>query len=205
MAYNYRVAAVEAPEPAPPTDDELVAATLAGDETAFAELFNRHRRMVAGIGGRFFRRREQIEEIIQVSFCRAYLALIQFEGGQERSFVAWLKRIAVNTCLDELRRIGRRKESLLSEFDDGEAEFLHDRLHNGSGEPGVERRTINRDLADKLLSRLRPEDRLALTLLYEEQWSVAEIGEFLGWTIGKVKMRAYSARKSLRSILEKLR
>src|SRR5207249_5738379 len=56
------------------TDDVLVAAAAAGDEGAFEQLFERHRRQVARIGCRFFPQREQIEEIIQDSFTKAYFA-----------------------------------------------------------------------------------------------------------------------------------
>ncbi len=58
-----------------PPDVELVARAGTGDETAFAELFNRHRRRVALIASRFFRQREQIEEIVQESFMKAFFAL----------------------------------------------------------------------------------------------------------------------------------
>jgi len=214
MAYHSRVAVIELPEPVPPTptpDDELVAATLGGDETAFAELFTRHKRMVAGIGGRFFQSREQIEEVIQVSFCQAYQSLRQYRGGAERSFPAWLKRIAVNTCLDELKRNARRRESSLDELTGAEADYLHERAQAPGASlpslagPSAEQQTISRDLAVKLLARLRPEDRVALTLLYEEEWSVAEIGKLLGWSVPKVKMRAYQARNTLKSFIKKLR
>jgi RNA polymerase sigma-70 factor (ECF subfamily) len=187
------------------TDDALAAAARAGDETAFAELFTRYKKMVAAIGGRFFARREQIEEIIQTTFYQAYLALGQYQGGQEHSFAAWLKRIAVNSCLDELRRVQRRQENLVSELNDQEAEYLLERVQTEWETPGIERRTIARDLAEKLLARLEPEDRLALLLLYEDEWSVAEIGELLGWSISKVKGRAHRARQTLQRVMKRLR
>ena len=211
MVSYSQVAVIELPEPAAPTpisDDKLVAATLGGDESAFAELFTRHKRMIAGIGGRFFHSREQIEEVIQMSFCQAYQSLRQYHGGEDRSFAAWLKRIAVNTCLDELKRNTRRRESSLDELTDGDTDYLHERAQAGwiaGAGPSAEQRSITRDLSSKLLSRLRPEDRVALTLLYEEEWSVAEIGKLLGWSVPKVKMRTYQARNLLRAFIKKLR
>ena len=209
MVYHSRVAVIELPEPVTPMpDDKLVAATLGGDESAFAELFARHKRMIAGIGGRFFKSREQIEDVIQMSFCQVYQSLRQYHGGEERSFAAWLKRIAVNTCLDELKRNTRRRESSLDELTDGETDYLHERTQAGwiaGAGPSAEQRTISRDLSSKLLARLRPEDRVALTLLYEEEWSVAEIGKLLNWSVPKVKMRTYQARNLLRAFIKKLR
>jgi len=138
------------------TDDALVAAAAAGDEAAFEQLFERHRRPVARIAGRFFPQREQIEEIIQDSFTKAYFALNTYHGTHEASFRAWLTQIAINTCYDQLRR-----------------------------------------------ARLSPEDRLVLTLLDVEGFSVAEIAEFMNWTISKVKVRAHRARAHLRRVVQR--
>ena len=57
------------------TDDALVRAARAGDETAFEQLFERHRARVARVAGRFFPAREQVEEIVQESFTKVFLAL----------------------------------------------------------------------------------------------------------------------------------
>ena len=200
MTCNSSVAVLAAVEPA--QDDELVAAAMAGEEEAFAELFVRHKRMVAGIGGRFFARREQIEEVLQMSFCQAYLALKQYQGGQMHSFAAWLKRITVNTCLDELRKSQRRQENLMSDLSESDATTLMEALWEV---PSAERRTVARDLSQKLLARLAPEDRLALTLLYEDEWSVAEIGATLGWSVSKVKGRTHKARKLLQRAMKRFR
>ena len=104
-----------------PTDDALVAATCAGDESAFEQLFERHRRRVARIAARFFTRQEQIEEIVQESFTKAYLALPTFAGAHAASFAAWLAQITVNACYDELRRAQRRPEQQLGDLNETEA------------------------------------------------------------------------------------
>src|SRR5262245_63043952 len=96
--------------------DELVAAARAGDESAFCRLFERHRRLVSRLGYRFFPRRDQVEEIIQESFIKAYFALDDYQGGGEKSFVSWLARIAVRTCYDELRRARGRRESRIGDL-----------------------------------------------------------------------------------------
>ena len=207
MIYNSSTAVATLPESVVQlgTDDALVAAAHAGDEEAFAELFTRYKKMVAAIGGRFFQRREHIEEIIQTTFYQAYLALGQYQGGQERSFAAWVKRIAVNSCLDELRRVQRRNENLVSDLSSEEEEYLLERVQAEVETPNIESRTIARDLANKLLARLAPEDRLALILLYEDEWSIAEISALLGWSIPKVKGRAHRARQTLQRAMKRLR
>ncbi len=185
------------------TDDQLVAAARAGDESAFATLFERHRHLVSRLGYRFFSRREQVEEIIQESFIKAYFALNDYQGGHEKSFVSWLARIAVRTCYDELRRGRRRNESNIGDLSEEEAAYLNDRLRDVSASGNVEGAAISRDLANKLLSRLRPEDRLILTLLKQEELSIAEIANLTGWTTAKVKMRSHRAQHGLRRLLRK--
>ncbi len=185
------------------TDDELVVAARGGDELAFAQLFKRHSGLVSRLGYRFFTRREQVEEIIQDSFVKAYLALNSYQGGNEKSFVSWLARITVHVCYDELRKIKKRGESRLGDLSQEEEEFLMERLRDVSAGSNVEGATISRDLSAKLLSRLKPEDRVVLTLLKQEELSIAEIAELTGWTSAKVKMRSHRAQQGLRRVLRK--
>jgi RNA polymerase sigma-70 factor (ECF subfamily) len=182
-------------------DAELVARARDGDEAAFEELFRRHRRRVALIASRFFRRREQVEEVVQESFTKAFFALAEFGGGRDASFAAWLARIAFNTSYDELRRQKRRPEGALEELTEEEAATLAERLRDGGAD--AEGRAVSRDLASKLLARLSPEDRLVLVMLDVEGLSVSEIAGLLNWTGSKVKVRAHRARAHLRRVLER--
>ena len=183
------------------TDDALVAAASAGDEAAFAQLFERHRRQVARIAGRFFAQREQIEEIIQDAFTKVYFALHTYHGTHDASFKAWLAQITVNACYDQLRRARRRPELALGEFTENESQDITTQLRAAHSD--IEGNLVSRDLALKLLSRLSAEDRLVLTLLDVEGFSVAEIAEMTSWSISKVKVRAHRARAHLRRILRK--
>lgn len=197
------------PSPAQPTvelsDVELVERAVAGEEEAFEQLFNRHRRRVAQISGRFFRHREQIEEVVQESFTKAYFALSDFTNAQEASFAAWLARIAFNTCYDELRRLKRRPENSLSEITEEETAWLQERALGSQTSAGqdVEAAATARDLAGKLLSKLRPEDRLVLVMLEAEGMTVNEIAQQMNWSASKVKVRAHRARASLRRALKR--
>lgn len=186
------------------TDDELIAAITAGDETAFETLFERHRLQVGRIAGRFFQQREQIEEIIQESFTKAYFALNDYAGGRENSFIAWLTRIAVNLCYDELRRAKRRLEIKDGDLSEAESMWLESSLRATNAQSNIESNAVARDFANKLLSRLKAEDRLVLTMLHAEELSITEIAEATGWSASKVKSHAHRARKSLRSALRRL-
>ncbi len=186
------------------SDNDLVASVLAGDESAFELLFNRYRVNVGRVAGRFFQRREQVEEIVQESFTKAYFALKDYTGRNEKSFAAWLMRITANTCYDELRRAKRQPEVTNNDLSEREAAWLESRLMATGSVPEIESVAIKRDLANKLLARLEPEDRLVLTLLNGEELSVKETAEVTGWSVAKVKVRAHRARLSLRKVLRKL-
>jgi RNA polymerase sigma-70 factor (ECF subfamily) len=187
-----------------PTDDALVQRVRAGDESAFEHLFERHRARVARVAARFFPRREQIEEIVQETFVKAYFALDSYAGAHAASFAAWLSQIAVNAAYDELRRARRRPQDAGQSLTEDETQQLGARLDRiVSAEPDIESALISRDLAAKLLARLDPEDELVLIMLDAEGLSVAEIAELTGWSASKVKVRAHRARASLRRVLRK--
>ncbi|MBK7601259.1 MAG: RNA polymerase sigma factor [Acidobacteria bacterium] len=185
------------------SDNELVAAARAGDEVPFSQLFERHRGLVSRLAYRFFSRREQVEEISQESFIKAYFALGDYHGEYENSFAAWLARIAVRSCYDELRRNKRRGESNIGDLSEEEAAYLHERMRDLGTSGNVEGNAISRDLAGKLLAKLRPDDRMVLTLLKQEELSIAEIAGVMGWTPAKVKMRSHRAQHGLRKLLKK--
>jgi RNA polymerase sigma-70 factor (ECF subfamily) len=179
-------------------DHDLARAAAAGDSDAFETLFNRHGTRVARIGSRFFRSAAQVEDIVQESFVRAFLALDGFRP-ERASFATWLTRIAVNLCYDELRRRQRQPDLPFEQAPSDPAERpFADRLSSSS--PSPESQLIQRDLAAQLLGSLSPKDRVILIMLEVEGWTVAEIAAALGWTKTRVKVRAHRARNALRDL-----
>ena len=183
------------------SDAQLVGLVLAGDELAFENLFDRYKRLVASIAARYFRRHEQIEEIIQISFTKIFLELKNFNGNHDFSFPSWIGRITANACLDILRKQKRKPENLHCELSDDEAEFLF--AAEKSNDKTAENSHVRRDLAEKLLSRLSAEDRAVIEMLEVEEMTVNEVSEITGWSKSKVKIRAFRSRKALRKIVKK--
>jgi len=183
------------------SDESLVEAARLGDDSAFEQIFDRHRRRITRMVGRFFSRPERVEEIIQDVFTKVYFALGAYSAERGASFAAWLSRVAINSCYDELRRARRRPESSISDITSEELVWLSSQLKPQSAERDAESSVISRDLANKLLARLGPDDRLVLTLLDAQELSVAEIAALMGWKVSKVKVRAHRARQSLRRVL----
>lgn len=184
------------------TDDELVRRVLAGDETAFACLFERYRRLVVHLVSRFFNRREEIEDLSQQSFTKIYFSLKDFRGGRDKSFSSWLARLTVNSCYDELRRRRLRAENLFSDFSEEEREYLEQITAENSKD--TEKTLVAKDLAEKVLAHLDAGERLALTLLHGEDFSVAEVAKIVGWSESNVKTRLFRCRNNLRKIFSHL-
>ena len=183
------------------SDRHLVGLTLAGDEQAFEMIFDRYKRLVASIAGRYFQQPSQVEELIQISFAKAYFELQSFRGSHELSLASWLSKITANSCLDALRSQKRKPEDLVCELSDGESQALLDFTANG--EKDSETLLVHRDLAEKLLARLGSEDRAVLHMLHAEGMNISEIAETMNWSRSKVKLRAWRARNTLRRVLKK--
>jgi RNA polymerase sigma-70 factor (ECF subfamily) len=179
-------------------EQELIAEALAGDTAAFGELSTRQRSRVEHWCRRFFNDAEIIQDLTQESFVRAFAALTTYRP--ELPFVAWLHAIATNVCYDELRRRQRRPEDLIADLDQAEQGWLG-LVNEGTPEEivlGAQERRAAETLARKLLDRLRPEDRLVMTLKETEELSVSEIANLMGWSEAKVKIRAFRARQLMR-------
>jgi RNA polymerase sigma-70 factor, ECF subfamily len=202
-AVNVELATIEPSLPAPQEapDETLVEAVRDGDDSAFEQIFERHRRRIARMVGRFFNRPDRVEEILQDVFAKVYFALGDYSSDRGPAFGAWLSRVAINCCYDELRRARRRPEGSISDIASEEIVWLSTRMAAGSTSRDAESAVISRDLANKLLARLSPDDRIVLTLLDAEELSVAEIAVVMGWKVSKVKVRAHRARQSLRRVL----
>jgi len=73
------------------SDKQLAELVLEGDETAFEELFDRHKRLVASIASRYFRRPEQVEEIIQINLTTDERSALQRSASAVQELVNVLK------------------------------------------------------------------------------------------------------------------
>ena len=176
----------------------------AGDESAFAEIVRRYSPRVFRVAARFFRRREQVEEVAQEVFLKAFTQLEGFEG--RGSLEGWLARIAANTCLNMLRSAKRRPELTASDLTEDEAAWLDDKLAGVAGERhrSAERAVVAADLTDRVFETMSPEDRMVLMLIDGEDASVKDVAELTGWSESNVKVRAFRARRRMREAVERL-
>ncbi len=87
-------------------DRELIVRAQAGDRSAHEAIINQFSSMVFRLVSRFFRSREDVEDIAQDVFLKLFSRIDQIRPDE--NFPGWLARVAVNTCYDELRKTRRR-------------------------------------------------------------------------------------------------
>jgi RNA polymerase sigma-70 factor (ECF subfamily) len=188
----------------PTSEAELVKRSLAEDPDAFELLVRRHSPRVFSIIGSFFRRRDMIEDIAQEVFAKAYFSLSTFTIG--RSFEAWVAKIAVNACYDHLRAQRRRGEQQTPHESQDEDEWFELQMLEVARErhASADRQRDAAEIAERLLSKLEPEDRLVVVLIDRDGYSVKEVSDMTGWGQSKVKVRAFRARRALRAAMKRL-
>jgi RNA polymerase sigma-70 factor (ECF subfamily) len=172
-------------------DAVLVARTQQGDSNAFDALVCRHRSRVYRLAYAMMRDREAAEDVTVEAFCEAYRAIGRFKPRAK--FTTWLHRVAVNVCLEHLRR-KRAKHRLVEVELDPNAPAVDDTWEL----------VLTRDLADRAIQAIGelPETHKApVSMFYLEQLSCAEIAETLGIPRNTVKTRIFYATRTLRDRL----
>jgi RNA polymerase sigma-70 factor (ECF subfamily) len=178
----------------------LVAAARQDDETAARELVRRLYPLVAKLVHSHRPLRTAEEDLCQMIFIKVFQKLDQFSGKVPLEH--WVSRIAVNTCLNQIQSEKVRPEFRHADLSDEEVAVVHN-LAATTDELGPDRSFAARDLVERLLTVLKPVERLVIDLLYLQQRSVAEISGLTGWGASLVKVRAFRARKKMREQLEK--
>jgi RNA polymerase sigma-70 factor (ECF subfamily) len=187
-------------------DDELddgtwISRVRQGDERAARALFQRLYPTVIKSVRAHLPRRSSEGDLAQAAFLKIFKNLGQFSGRVPLEH--WVSRIAVNTCLTELRRECGRPELRMSDLSEGEEGALHN-LMATTEELMPDQTQDARDLVRALLSKLKPEERLIITLLHIEERSTKEIAQLTGWSISRVKVKAFRARGKMRKIWQQL-
>jgi RNA polymerase sigma-70 factor (ECF subfamily) len=146
-------------------------------------------------------RRVAEEDLAQDIFLKMFTRLEQYQGAVP--FPHWVSRIAVTTCIDQLRAQKRRPEFRWADLSENEADVL-DAVLTDERDPMPGDALAARELVQKLLSQLKPDDRLVIQLLDLEQKTIAEISAQTGWNQTLVKVRAFRARRKLQKLFQEL-
>ena len=172
------------------------------DQTAARELVEHLYPLVIRIVRSHLPRRVAEEDLAQDIFLKMFTRLEQYQGAVP--FPHWVSRIAVTTCIDQLRAQKRRPEFRWADLSETEAEVLDSVLTDERDTTPADAMAAH-ELVHKLLDQLKPDDRLVLQLLDLEQKTIAEISAQTGWNQTLVKVRAFRARRKLQKLFQELK
>jgi RNA polymerase sigma-70 factor (ECF subfamily) len=176
-------------------DRELVRRAQGEDQEAFEELLRRHQHRVFAVAGGILRRREDVEDIAQQVFVKAYFSLKKFD--QRAAFSTWLYKITVNECWDLLRKKKVRPLVYESDLSEEQARQVIASEEKGGGGPDISDRLEARQRVENLLEGLDERDRLMLILKEVEGFAVEEIAQVLDLNANTVKVRLFRARRRI--------
>ena len=176
-------------------DVQLIHAVLAGDDSAFNILVEKHQKSVHALAWRKIGDFHYAEEITQDAFLRAYQKLSTLKNPSQ--FLRWLYVITDRLCLNWLRKHKPAKQ-LQSLEDTPMKEVVESAYARYVLEQRETEATEHRfEIVKKLLEKLPEGERTVVTLHYLGEMTTSEISKFLGVSVEAIKLRLYRARKRL--------
>ena len=167
-----------------------------GDKQAFGLLVEKYRRKLLRLLSRMVRDQDEIEDIAQETFIKAYRALPQFRG--DAAFYTWLYRIGVNTAKNYLATRGRAMPTVSDQAMNDEDEPDERLVAKDIGTPESELLSKQMVMAvNEAVEALPEELRQAITLREIEGMSYEEIAETMECPIGTVRSRIFRAREAI--------
>jgi RNA polymerase sigma-70 factor, ECF subfamily len=173
-------------------DRNLVRQAQNGSDSAFEELVRRHQHRVFALVGGILRRREDVEDVAQQVFLKAFVSLKRFD--QRSAFSTWLYKISVNECWDYLRKKKVRPLIYESDLSEEQVSRLDGIVSQNRAPEAPSDRAEARDLLERILEKLSEQDRQLLFLKEVEGFSVEELAEILDLNVNTVKVRLFRAR-----------
>lgn len=171
---------------------------------AFEELIYRYDRHVLNIAKSFRNNDDDAKDIYQEVFLRVFRGLKNFQFKSE--FSTWLFRITTNVCITmQLRK--KTHDSIDREIghDEDDTTTVADLL---SSEDKTDNRAVGSDLSkhiNKALETLPPQQKMAFTLKFYQEYKIKEIAEIMQCTEGTVKRYLFTATNKMRRQLKGLK
>ena len=169
-------------------EHQIIAGCVAGDRSAFHELFMLHHIRVRRLLGRFVRDEALLDDLVQEAFVAILRSLPQFAGRSRLS--TWIYRVTVNVAMQHLRKTARRAAR--------EQAWSTDDTARQSTPPTPEHVYLSRERAERvhtLLEQLSPKRRMVLLLREAEGLDISDIARILGIPRVTARTRLYYARR----------
>lgn len=185
-------------------DQQLVERVQQGDKRAFDLLVQKYQHKIVNLIGRYVRDQDEVMDVAQETFIKAYRALANFRG--DSAFYTWLYRIATNTAKNYLVTQKRRPPATDIDASDAEQYAGASDLHESDSPDHMVMKQQLESTIHEAIEALPEELRSAITLRELEGLSYEEIAEAMSCPIGTVRSRIFRAReaidKKLRPLLD---
>ena len=176
------------------TDKQLVERVQRGDKRAFDLLVLKYQHKIVGLVGRYLRDQDEVQDVAQEAFIKAYRALPRFRG--DSAFYTWLYRIAMNTAKNHLVSRSRRPPD--TDVDVDMEEGFHQESLSDMVNPENSLATDQLEaVVYKAIDDLAEDLKVAVTLREFEGLSYEEIADVMECPVGTVRSRIFRAREAI--------
>ena len=176
------------------TDKQLVERVQRGDKRAFDLLVLKYQHRIVGLVGRYLRDQDEVQDVAQEAFIKAYRALPRFRG--DSAFYTWLYRIAINTAKNHLVSRSRRPPD--SDVDVDLADGIYQDSLSDMVNPENSLATDQLEaVVYKAIDDLAEDLKVAVTLREFEGLSYEEIADVMECPVGTVRSRIFRAREAI--------
>jgi len=181
---------------------DLIRRVQAGDEMAFRDVVERYQAKVFSIIFGILRNHNDAEDIAQQVFAKIYFSIRSFDFRS--SLLTWIYKITVNECYDYLRKKKVRKLVYESDFSEEDSLKMENTEAAIDMNRPVDVNLAQRDLVNKLLSKISEEDRSLILLKEVEGHSVEELAHMTGMNENTIKVKLFRARQKLLKAAQRL-
>ncbi len=176
-------------------DLRLISAALRGDQAAYKELMKKYRDAIFNLIHRIIRDREQVEDLTQETFVKAFGSLGSF--NREYAFSTWLYKIATNSSIDYIRKKRLLTMSINKPISAEDSDYTFE-LPDSTYEPDkfiIQGQKSG--IIAEAIAQLPPKYRQVIILRHNEERDYSEIAKILKIPIGTVKAHIFRARELL--------
>jgi len=177
------------------SDQRLVVRSQQGDKRAFDVLVLKYQQRIASIVSRYLRDQDEVADVTQEAFIKAYRALANFRGDAQ--FYTWLYRIAINTAKNHLVAKSRRPPNTDKDINDGEFSENSVVLEAEDQPETLLERDQLQSVILAAVDDLQEDLRTALMLREFDGLSYEEIAEIMACPVGTVRSRIFRARETI--------
>ena len=182
-------------------DSELVEAALAGNQRAYGKLMGRYRDSIFFMIQKMVNNRNDAEDLTIEAFGKAFQNLSKY--SVDYAFSTWLYRIAINNCIDFIRKKRLETFSLDAGIEDDEGGKMNQNIQSNTPDPEELYIKNQRILLMRgVIERLNPKYRRLIELRYLKEYSYGEISKEMDIPLGTVKAQLFRAKELLSNILK---